>query len=111
MSHDNLLDVPATESACGCGGCGCGAGDNAEAATSAAPDVDISSIPVDVREARVYGAVAALVPGEALVISAAEDPAALVAWVEAEITGDLNVVTLQSGPPVWRVAIERETCC
>lgn len=111
MSHDNLLDVPATESACGCGGCGCGAGDNAEAAASAAPDVDISSIPVDVREARVYGAVAALVPGEALVISAAEDPAALVAWVEAEIAGDLNVVTLQSGPSVWRVSIERETCC
>lgn len=115
MFPDGALTNLVANDQCGCGSCGCGADESDQAAQPAEAalgyELDVSAIAEPLREARLYGAVAALVPGESLVVVATEDPAGLVASMEAEITGDLNVATSQVGPPMWRVSITRLTCC
>lgn len=102
---------------CGCGGCGCGANQEveetpqAQRAAGESADLDVTTIPHAVRHATVIEHVAALVPGEALVIAAPHHPARLLDQIVAEVPGCVSFEALAEGPEVWRVQVTRDTCC
>lgn len=74
-------------------------------------DVDVREIPREFRHARVIGQVTSLVPGEALVIAAPHAPTPLLNQIEQEVAGEFSFEYLLEGPDVWRVAVNRVTCC
>lgn len=74
-------------------------------------DVDVREIPREFRHARVIGQVTSLVPGESLVIAAPHAPTPLLNQIEREVTGEFSFEYLLEGPNVWRVAVNRVTCC
>src|SRR5690554_4103242 len=74
-------------------------------------DVDVREIPREFRHARVIGQVTSLVPGEALVIAAPHAPTPLLNQIEQEVTGEFTFEYLLEGPQVWRVQVNRVTCC
>lgn len=83
-----------------------------ELAPGAEPgDVDVREIPHEFRHARVIGQVTSLVPGESLVIAAPHAPMPLLNQIEREVTGDFTFEYLLEGPQVWRVQVNRVTCC
>ena len=112
---------------CGCGGCGCGGGAAAPADASAAGSAGGQAVAIDApvgggeldlrglapaqRHELVFGAVGALVPGEAVVVVNDHDPLRLRAVLEAQHPGQLTWQYLATGPSLWRVMIGRETCC
>lgn len=74
-------------------------------------DVDVREIPREFRHARVIGQVTSLVPGETLVIAAPHAPTPLLNQIEQEVTGEFTFEYLLEGPEVWRVQVNRVTCC
>lgn len=74
-------------------------------------DIDVREIPREFRHARVIGQVTSLVPGESLVIAAPHAPTPLLNQIEREVAGDFTFEYLLEGPEVWRVAVNRVTCC
>lgn len=83
-----------------------------ELAPGAEPgDVDVREIPREFRHARVIGQVTSLVPGETLVIAAPHAPTPLLNQIEQEVTGEFSFEYLLEGTHVWRVAVNRVTCC
>lgn len=112
---------------CACGGDGgCGGGEAAAAEprvigidelTSPTPvsardgDLDVRTIDHSVRHARVVGAVTSLVPGESVVIAADHAPRGVIREIEVDVPGDFRFEYLAEGPSLWRLQIERVTCC
>lgn len=110
---------------CACGGDGgCGDGQAAEPKvigvdelTSPKPvsaqegDLDVRTIDHSVRHARVIGVVTSLVPGESMVIAADHAPRGVVREIEMDVPGDFTFEYLAEGPSLWRLQIERVTCC
>lgn len=76
-----------------------------------ADDVDVRQIPREFRHARVIGQVTSLVPGESLVIAAPHAPTPLLNQIEQEVAGEFTFEYLLEGPQVWRVQVNRVTCC
>ena len=74
-------------------------------------DVDVREIPREFRHTRVIGQVTSLVPGEALVIAAHHAPTPLLNQIEQEVAGEFTFEYLLEGPQVWRVQVNRVTCC
>ncbi|WP_149205302.1 DUF2249 domain-containing protein [Actinotalea subterranea] len=103
---------------CGCGGCGCGGGQGSapadQPAQTALPgDLDVRPLVPAERHARIFGAVAALAPGEAFVLANDHDPKPLRYQLDAEEPGQIGWEYLAEGPDVWRVRISRAAghCC
>lgn len=103
-----------TSGGCGCGGCG---GDSAAAAE---PQVDVQPGDLDVRtlahgerRERILGAVAALLPGEALVLAVDHDPQRLRVLLDEKEPGQVEWTYLAEGPELWRVRLQRVAahCC
>ena len=115
-----------TGGGCGCGGCGCGAGggdaaqqdavtpDAATDAQAVQPgDLDVRALPHAQRHERIFGAVAALLPGESFVLVNDHDPARLRHHLELREPGQIGWTPLAEGPQAWRVRISRAAghCC
>lgn len=121
-----------TQDAQDTGGCACGGGDGGCGGGSAAAepkvigidelsspkpvsaqegDLDVRSIDHSVRHARVIGVVTSLVPGESMVIAADHAPRGVIREIEMDVTGDFRFEYLAEGPSLWRLQIERVTCC
>jgi uncharacterized protein (DUF2249 family) len=112
--HDLLGADEGTPATGGCGGaCGCG-GDAAQSAAPAAAPVlsvddrlDVRDVPHGQRHALVLSTVAALQPGQALVLVAGHAPAPVLAELDHQFGGQVQAQWLQSGPEVWQVRLER----
>ncbi|HEY3437242.1 MAG TPA: DUF2249 domain-containing protein, partial [Actinotalea sp.] len=129
-----LIDQTTTSGGCGCGGCGCGGGGAetatvtelptelptdvataasvlpAEAATAPsalAGDLDVRALAPAQRHERIFAAVAALLPGEAFVLTNDHDPKPLRYQLDAEEPGQIGWEYRAEGPDVWRVEISR----
>lgn len=112
---------------CACGGDGgCGGGDSKapeprviginelthpEPVQAQEGDLDVRTIDHSVRHARVIGVVTSLVPGESMVIAADHAPRGVIREIEMDVTGDFKFEYLAEGPSLWRLQIERVTCC
>ncbi len=110
--------APATASAggCGCGGCGCGGGGGqavAERAEVLATDLDARRLDRSVKHATIIAAVAALEPGESLVLANDHDPKPLRAQLAEREPGQLTWEYLAEGPEIFRIQIGRVAghCC
>ena len=110
--------APTTEPAggCGCGGCGCGGGGasaTAENAAVLATDLDARTLDRSVRHDTIIAAVAALEPGESLVLANDHDPKPLRAQLAEREPGQLTWDYLAEGPEIFRIQIGRVAghCC
>ncbi|MFG3494851.1 DUF2249 domain-containing protein [Streptomyces sp. NPDC047928] len=91
----------AAESGGGCGGaCGCGGSDDADV-----PELDVREVPHSLRHATVFGAIAAVPSGRAMVLVAPHDPLPLLAQIEDRHPGVFAVEYLQRGPEAWRLLL------
>lgn len=112
---------------CACGGDGgCGGGEaqatqpkvigvdelmNPAPVSAQEGDLDVRTIDHSVRHARVIGVVTSLVPGESMVIAADHAPRGVMREIEMDVPGDFRFEYLSEGPSLWRLQIERVTCC
>ncbi|WP_327002215.1 DUF2249 domain-containing protein [Dactylosporangium sp. NBC_01737] len=108
-----LLGAEDTPGRCGGGGCGCG-GDRGQADAPAPvlsldTRVDVRGLPHDDRHARVLAAVDALPADGALVLIAPHAPLPLLAEIEAQHPGELDIQWLQDGPDVWQIRLHRQS--
>jgi len=93
------------------GDCGCG-GDQS-AATADTPllgvdrRLDVREVEHDQRHALVLSAVAALAPGDAVVLVAAHAPGPVLAEIGDRFGARIDTRWLQSGPQVWQIRLER----
>ena len=128
--QDAAVGVDATQDTggCACGGDGgCGGGGEAntteptvisidelkhpEPVQANEGDLDVRTIDRSVRHARVIGVVTSLVPGESMVIAADHAPRGVIREIEMDVTGDFKFDYLAEGPSLWRLQVERVTCC
>ncbi|SBT92062.1 Uncharacterized conserved protein, DUF2249 family [Streptomyces sp. DI166] len=85
----------------GCGGtCGCGGSDD-----TAEPELDVRAVPHSIRHATVFGALAAVPAGGAMVLVAPHDPLPLLAQIEQHNPGVFAVDYLERGPETWRLRL------
>ncbi|MEU1302684.1 DUF2249 domain-containing protein [Streptomyces shenzhenensis] len=85
----------------GCGGaCGCGSADEAEV-----PELDVRDVPHSLRHATVFGAIAAVPSGRAMILVAPHDPLPLLGQIEDRHPGAFAVDYLQRGPEAWRLLL------
>lgn len=115
--HEILGVGGADEHGCGCGGCGCGDG-AAEApdagtialisaAEARSTELDVRALPHGARHEIIFAQLDQLAPGESLVIVNDHDPKPL-RYQTAAMWPDRFVWSyLESGPQIWRVAINR----
>jgi len=100
---------------CGCGGCGCGGAGAAVAELTdvLATDLDARLLDRSVRHDTIIAAVAALAPGESLVLANDHDPKPLRARLAELEPGQLTWDYLAEGPEIFRIQIARVTgsCC
>jgi len=82
-------------------GCDCGH------EASATPELDARLIPHEVRHAAVFGALASLKPGAALILVTPHDPLPLLARIDAEHGGEFSREYVESGPEAWKIRFER----
>lgn len=108
-------DATADRPAAGCDGdCGCG-GEQPAAATAAAPllgvdrRLDVREVEHDQRHELVLSAVAALAPGDAVVLVAAHAPRPVLAEIGDRFGAQIDTQWLQAGPQVWQIRLERVT--
>ena len=98
MSAEHIEILPTapqpTDHACGCGG-----HDEAD------PVLDVRPIPHAIRHATVFGAFAAIPPGQSLVIVAPHLPLPLIAQLRERAEVDVEV--LVDGPDAWHVRLTR----
>jgi uncharacterized protein (DUF2249 family) len=106
-------DTAAEQSAGGCGGdCGCG-GDQSAATTADAlllsvdRRLDVREVEHDQRHALVLSTVAALAPGDAVVLVASHAPRPVLAEIGDRFGAQIDTRWLQSGPEVWQIRLER----
>jgi uncharacterized protein (DUF2249 family) len=115
--HEILGAGGADEHGCGCGGCGCG--DEAaeapdagtiqliSAAEARSTELDVRALPHGARHENIFAKLDQLAPGESLVIVNDHDPKPL-RYQTAAMWPDRFVWSyLESGPQIWRVAINR----
>lgn len=86
---------------CGGGGCGCGAG------SAELPVLDGRTIPPAVRHAAILSALAALGPGDGMVLVAPHDPLPLLAGLRSSDPDAFAVDYLERGPEAWRLCFVR----
>jgi uncharacterized protein (DUF2249 family)/iron-sulfur cluster repair protein YtfE (RIC family) len=96
---------------CGGGGCGCG-GDQPDASADAPllsvdSRLDVREVEHDRRHALVVSTVAALSPGDAVVLVASHAPRPVLAEIGDRFGTQVRTRWLQSGPEVWQVRLER----
>ncbi|MFE9770501.1 DUF2249 domain-containing protein [Streptomyces sp. NPDC005931] len=85
----------------GCGGsCGCGGSDETDV-----PELDVRDVPHSLRHATVFGAIAAVPSGRAMILVAPHDPLPLLAQIEDRHPGAFAVEYLQRGPEAWRLLL------
>lgn len=80
--------------------CGCGEVDPDEL-----PELDARMVPHAIRHATIFGALAAIGPGEGLVLVAPHDPLPLLAQIEQRSPGAFEVSYLERGPEAWRLSL------
>ena len=90
-------ELPITEKA---PGCGC-------AEDHDLPEIDARVISHAVRHAAVFGALAAVPPGGAMVLVAPHDPQPLLAQIAQREGGTIEVSYLERGPEAWRLKLAR----
>ncbi|CCK25868.1 hemerythrin HHE cation binding domain-containing protein [Streptomyces davaonensis JCM 4913] len=91
----------AAESGGGCGGtCGCGGSDGTDV-----PELDVRTVPHSIRHATVFGAIAAVPSGRAMVLVAPHDPLPLLGQIEDRHPGAFAVDYLERGPEAWRLLL------
>lgn len=74
--------------------------------------VDVRTIAPGDRHALIFGSFSKLLPGEALLLVNDHDPQPLYHQFQAEYGGEFRWETLESGPEVWQVRIDRiAPCC
>jgi uncharacterized protein (DUF2249 family) len=114
--HAAIDDAHGAEPTSRAGGCGCGdggCGGEAAASSGRAPvltvdgRLDVRDVPRSQRHALVLSTVAALAPGEAVVLVASHAPRPVLAEVDARFREQIETRWLQSGPEVWQVRLER----
>jgi len=69
------------------------------------PEMDVQSIPHAIRHAAIFGAVNALRPRAALIISANHNPIPLLTQLEARYGDAYTASYLEKGPERWRIVI------
>ncbi|UXY29805.1 DUF2249 domain-containing protein [Streptomyces sp. HUAS TT20] len=85
----------------GCGGtCGCGGSDETDV-----PELDVRDVPHSLRHATVFGAIAAVPSGRAMILVAPHDPLPLLGQIEDRHPGAFAVEYLQRGPDAWRLLL------
>lgn len=115
--HEILGAGGADEHGCGCGGCGCGDGaaeapdagtiQLSSAAEARSTELDVRALPHGARHEIIFATLDQLAAGESLVIVNDHDPKPL-RYQTAAMWPDRFVWSyLQSGPQIWRVAINR----
>jgi len=103
---------PAAGGCGGNGGCGCG-GDSA-ATDAPAPTLsidarlDVRALPHGQRHAQVLSAIGSLPDDGALVLVAPHAPLPVLAEIDAQYPGQIEVQWLQTGPDVWQVRLHRQ---
>lgn len=83
------------------GGCACGEHDED------IPELDVQTIPHAVRHASIFGALGALRPGGAIIISATHNPVPLLMQLRDRHGEEFATDYLDEGPERWRILIRR----
>nr|WP_274637858.1 DUF2249 domain-containing protein [Microbacterium bovistercoris] len=97
-SHDEAVDQnPTAQNPTA--GCTCGEVDED------LPELDVQTIPHAIRHAAIFGAIDALRPGAAMIISATHNPIPLLSQLEARYGDAFNTAYLEQGPERWRIII------
>lgn len=92
-SRETAVDQPSS------GACACGGHDEG------LPELDVQTIPHAIRHAAIFGAIEALQPGAALVISATHDPVPLLVQLRDRHVDAYRTEYLDEGPERWRILI------
>ena len=99
--HEHGAADEAATTGGGCAGaCGCGGSDGTEV-----PELDVRDVPHSLRHATVFGAIAAVPSGQAMVLVAPHDPLPLLGQIEDRHPGAFAVEYLQRGPQAWRLLL------
>ncbi len=69
------------------------------------PEFDVQTIPHAIRHSAIFGAIDALKPGAALIISATHNPIPLLSQLEARYGDQFTTKYLERGPERWRILI------
>lgn len=93
-----MTELPITEAH----SCGCGCSDAVDL-----PELDTRTIPHKLRHGAVFGALATLRSGEALVLIASHDPKPLLAEIAESSGGAIAVSYLVEGPQEWHLRMTR----
>lgn len=104
MTHPSAPSSERTElalSASSSSSCGCGCTDEG------VPELDVRQIPHAIRHATVFGALAAIPEGGAMVLVAPHDPTPLLGQIEQREQGSIEVTYLDEGPEAWRLRLTR----
>ena len=96
-SQSERTELPLTEAP----QCGCGDQDEG------LPELDARAIPHAIRHGSVFGALAAVRPGGAMVLVAPHDPLPLLAQIADREQGTISVTYLDEGPEAWRLRLTR----
>lgn len=91
-----LVDGGQSSSACGCG-----------CTDDGVPELDARVIPHAIRHATIFGALAAVPVGGAMVLVAPHDPLPLLSQIADREQGAIDVSYLESGPEAWRLRLAR----
>lgn len=81
--------------------CGCGA------AHEALPELDVQTIPHAVRHGAIFGALAQVRPGAAMIIRATHNPLPLLGQLADREPGAFQIQYLDDGPEYWRIQFTR----
>lgn len=79
-------------------GCACGH-DHGE------PELDSRVIPHAIRHGAIFGALASLPPGGAMILTASHDPVPLLDQIRERVGDAIEVSYLQRGPQEWRLRL------
>jgi uncharacterized protein (DUF2249 family) len=112
-ARDSAGPAATASPAGGCGGGSCGCGGDQPAGSATAPvlsvdtRLDVRDVPHDQRHALVLSTMAALPPGDAVVLVASHAPRPVLAEIDERFGAQIHTQWLQSGPEVWQVRLER----
>ncbi|MFF4659016.1 DUF2249 domain-containing protein [Streptomyces sp. NPDC001381] len=99
--HEHAGADEAATTGGGCGGaCGCGGSEETDV-----PELDVRDVPHSLRHATVFGALAAVPSGRAMVLVAPHDPLPLLGQIEDRHPGAFAVEYLERGPQAWRLML------
>lgn len=79
-------------------GCACGHG-------HAEPELDARQIPHAIRHGAIFGALASVPPGGAMVLVAPHDPVPLLNQIRERVGDAVEVTYLERGPEAWRLRL------